>query len=83
MPFKSKEQWRYCFHLEDIGQNGNWNCEEWAHETPGGYRNLPDYVNNSSDRHSSRVAKSRRSPITRRRSPMRRSPRRLQQLNNL
>lgn len=36
MPFKSKSQWRWCF------ANGHDWCEEWAHETPGGYKSLPE-----------------------------------------
>jgi hypothetical protein len=78
MPFTSKEQWRYCFYLQDIGQNGNWDCEKWAHETPGGYHKLPEYVNNTFDGYPSargrRRSPIRRSPSTRRRSPIRRSP---------
>lgn len=36
MPFKSKAQWRWCF-----SRGYDW-CHDWAHETPGGYKSLPE-----------------------------------------
>lgn len=37
MPFKSQAQSRACFAKKDP----KWDCEEWAHSTPGGIRSLP------------------------------------------
>lgn len=33
MPFESKQQERKCFALRARGENGSWDCEEWAHAT--------------------------------------------------
>jgi len=37
MPFVSKVQMRKCF----ASKNPNWNCKEWAHETPN-IKQLPE-----------------------------------------
>lgn len=33
MPFKNLPQQRACFALKSKGQNGSWNCKEWADAT--------------------------------------------------
>ena len=40
MPFVSKKQQRKCYAMKGKGQNGSWDCDEFAHVT--NFKSLPE-----------------------------------------
>lgn len=40
MAFVSREQVKSCYAKKAAGENGSWNCTEWAHATPS-IKDLP------------------------------------------
>jgi hypothetical protein len=44
MPFKSKSQSKAFHAMENDGRMKKGTAHKWAHETPGGVRNLPERV---------------------------------------
>ena len=47
MPFKSQAQWEKCYAMQSRGSD--WNCDEFAEESPP-YDSLPRYAKNRSSR---------------------------------
>ena len=41
MPFDSKAQNRKCWAMKARGENGSWDCREWADAT--NYKKLPEH----------------------------------------